>query len=371
MINLKFLFPLLLPVVVNCTSSHVAQQNEVKQESQPAAAVSFYQAYATYFPIGAAINPDVDLASDARKDFIKAQYNSVTPENQMKLKFIHPQKDKWNWAPADNIVDFAQQNNMKVRGHALIWQQNVPLWFIMKNDVLASKEELYSNMKMHIDALVKRYKGKVYCWDVVNEAISDNPKEIFKAKDSLYAIAGEEYVEMSFRYARQADPGAKLFYNDYRFSDPVKRQKIYNLLKRLKDKGVPIDGVGLQSHYVPGEITKEYLQETIDMFAGLGLQVQVTELDVSVYNYRDKNGPDADKMDDEYTEDRKQKQEAMYTMLFEVYRKNKNKITGVTFWGTSDMRKNYRTNRIGKMDYPFLFDEYMKPKPAFFRITTF
>jgi endo-1,4-beta-xylanase len=127
----------------------------------------------------------------------------------------------------------------------------------------------------------------------------------------------------------------------------------------------------MQSHYTPNEVTREYLQETIDMFAGLGLEVQVTELDISVYNYRDKKGMEANKADDAYTDTRKKSQEEFYTMLFEVYRKNKSKITGVTFWGSSDMRKNYRTNRIGKMDYPFVFDEFMKPKPVYYKLVNF
>lgn len=326
--------------------------------------VSLYKAYENYFPIGAAINPTVDLASDERKLFITEQYNSVTPENQMKPKQIHPKENEWNWEPADRIVRFARENKMKVRGHTLVWFQNAPAWLVLDKGKLVAKELFYKRMKSHISAMLNRYKAHVYCWDVVNEAISDNPNEIFRAKDSLFAIAGEEYVEMAFRFAREADPNAQLYYNDFRFSDPVKRKKIFDMLKRMKEKGVPVDGVGMQSHYVPNEITKEYLQETIDMFAGLGLKIQVTELDVSVYNYRDKKSPDADKKDDKYTEERKKKQEDFYKMLFEVYRKNKDKINGVTFWGTSDMRQNYRTNRIGKMDYPFLFDENMNPKPV-------
>jgi endo-1,4-beta-xylanase len=357
----KLLFIGLITLVACAATKQDGSTEEAKKDS-------LYKAYQSYFPIGTAINPDVDLASEDRKKFIAKHYNSVTAENQMKLKFIHPQKDKWNWTPADDIVTFARANKMKIRGHALIWQQNVPLWFIMNNGSFVTKEELYKNMKEHIDAMMNRYKADVYCWDVVNEAISDAPKDFFKEKDTLYKIAGEEYVEMAFRYARAADPKAQLFYNDYRFSDSTKRRKIFELLKRLKAKGTPIDGVGMQSHYTPNEVTREYLQETIDMFAGIGLKVQITELDVSVYNYRDKNGPDVNKADDVYTDTRKKTQEDFYTMLFDVYRKNKSKINGVTFWGSSDMRKNYRTNRIGKMDYPFLFDEFMKPKPVFNKI---
>lgn len=361
----KISYSLLVPIFICCTSLlHLPRNNAETKKT-------LYKAYLNYFPIGAAINPDVDLVSEERKLFIAEQYNSITAENQMKPRQIHPKENSWNWEQADRIVKFARENNMKVRGHVLVWHQNLPSWLIYDNGQLSSKDVLYAKLKHHITTVMQHFQKEVYCWDIVNEAISDNPKEFFKSKDTLFAIAGEEYIEMAFRYARSAVPKAQLFYNDYRFSDPVKRGKIFQLLKKLKEKGVPIDGVGIQSHYTPNEVTKEYLQETLDMFASIGLKVQITELDVSVYNYRDKNNLDANKNDSAYTQERQQRQEEMFKMLFEVYRKNKSIISGVTFWGTSDMRKNFRTNRIGKMDYPFLFDENMKPKKAFYTITSF
>lgn len=332
-------------------------------------AVTLAQAYAHYFPIGAAISPEADLSSPEKKKFIAAQYHSVTAENQMKPRFIHPKETQFNWEPADQIVSFARANKLKVRGHTLVWHQSMPEWMLKDGGQPASKDLLYQRLRAHITTVMQRYRNDVYCWDVVNEAISDKPEETFRAADPLYKIAGADYVEQSFRLAREADPQAQLFYNDYRFSNPVKRKKIYELLKSLKEKGVPLDGVGLQSHYVPDEITEAYLQETIDMFSGLGLKVQITELDISVFNYRDKNSADTNPADAAYTAARQQKQLAMYDMLFRVYRRNKDKITGVTFWGTADSRSNFRTKRLGKMDYPFLFDEQLQPKKAFFAIT--
>jgi endo-1,4-beta-xylanase len=258
---------------------------------------------------------------------------------------------------------------MKVRGHTLVWHHSMPDWMLRDGDGPASRALLYRRIQQHITDVMGRYRNGVYCWDVVNEAVSDNPGETFRAGDPLYGIAGADYVAEAFRVARQADPRAQLFYNDYRFSNPVKRRKICDLLKSLREKGVPVDGIGLQSHYVPDEITEQYLQETIDMFSALGLKVQITELDVSVYNYRDKTHPDANPADDAYTETRQQKQLAMYDMLFRVYRRNTGTITGVTFWGAADSRSNYRTTRIGKMDYPFLFDEALQPKKIFAAIT--
>jgi endo-1,4-beta-xylanase len=366
-----FVFALLSFLSCVSTVKKTQTTNDNQEPPVTTAPIALYKAYAAYFPIGTAINPEADLVSAQRKEFITQQYNSVTAENQMKPKQIHPKENVFNWEPADKIVAFAKENKMKVRGHALVWQQNVPQWMCVIDGKLVSKEMLFAKMKSHINAVVNRYKNDVYCWDVVNEAISDKEDEFFRANDTLNLIAGEEYIEMAFRFAREADPKAILYYNDYRFSNPVKRKKIYDLLKRLKEKGVPIDGVGLQSHYTPNEITRGYLQETFDMFSKIGLKIQITELDVSVYNYRDKSHLDASKTDDLYTDARKKTQEDFYEMLFELYRKNKDKITAVTFWGASDLRKNYRTIRIGKMDYPFFFDENMQPKNVFFRVTKF
>lgn len=327
-----------------------------------------YKVYNGYFPIGTAISPEVDLINDGRKQFIVTHYNSVTPENQMKPKQIQPKRGVFKWEPADKIVAFAKANGMKVRGHTLVWYQSTPDWMWKDdNQQPVSKSILYERMKAHIDAVVNHFGNDVYCWDVVNEAISDNKNEVFRAeKDPFYKIAGEEYVEMAFRFAKAANPKLQLFYNDYRFSDPLKRQKIYQLLKTLKEKGVPIDGVGLQSHLTPNEMSAEYLQETIDMFSDLGLKIQITELDVSIYNYRIKDFEKSPFI--VFNQDTEKAQATYYKQLFEVYRKNKDVITGVTFWGATDLNKNFRTNKIGRMDYPFLFNEDLTPKKAFYEI---
>jgi endo-1,4-beta-xylanase len=338
----------------------------------PQPVTSLFAKYAAYFPIGTAVNAKTEFTNTALMAFIPGQYNSITAENHMKPRFVQPQQNVFDWRYADSTVAFAKRNNMKVRGHTLAWYLSMPVWFYKNaGGGLVTKTELLNRMQSHIQAVVGRYKSEVYCWDVVNEAISNNASEVYRPADTLYSIAGEDYVEMAFRYANAADPAAKLFYNDYRFSNPVKRQKIYEMLSRLKAKGTPIHGVGMQSHYIPDEITETYLQETIDMFSGLGLEVQITELDVSVYDHRTPGNPDLNPLDDQYTTARETKQTATYDMLFRVYRRNKNKITGITFWGAADSRSNFRTNDIGKMDYPFLFDEFLKPKQSYQKVTTF
>jgi endo-1,4-beta-xylanase len=360
--------------LVLMTQQSCSQKTTVVAQTTKNAIPSFYKAYEKYFPIGAAINPNMDLKSEERQQFVAYHFNSVTAENQYKPRFLQPKEGLWKWGGADSITNFARKYKMKIRGHALVWYQSTPEWMVKDGDKPASKELLLKRMKTHIETVMNRYKNDVYCWDVVNEAISEDsnkPNEIYRSRDALYQILGEEYVAQAFLMARAVDPKAQLYYNDFRFSDPVKRKKIYDLLKRLLDRGVPIDGVGFQTHLVPDEETEAYLQESIDMFSKLGLKIQITELDVSVYKFRDTKHPDADKTDDAYTDARQQKQSDLYEMVMRVARRNAGKVTGVTFWGTSDARRNYRTIRIGKMDYPFLFDEFMKPKPAFYRVVDF
>lgn len=164
-------------------------------------------------------------------------------------------------------------------------------------------------------------KGTIYAWDVVNEAISDKKDEyLFNSK--WYQICGKEYIAKAFEYAHEADLDALLFYNDYNEISPVKREKIYKLVKGLKDAGVPIHGVGLQGHWAVNEPTEKELTNTIEKFANLGLKVQITELDVSVYpkehDARERKPDDANTA---FTAEKEQKQIEMYKMYFRVFRK--------------------------------------------------
>jgi endo-1,4-beta-xylanase len=319
--------------------------------------------YADYFPIGVAVHPRM-MEPGAEADLIKTQFNSLTAENVMKMGPIQPEEGKFAWENADKIVAFAQDNQLKLRGHTLCWHQQTPKWFFTKNDQQVSKEELLKRLKDHIFAVAGRYKGKIYAWDVVNEAVPDTGAVLYR-DTPFFKIIGEEYIEKAFEYAHQADPNALLFYNDYSTENPAKREKIYQLLKRLLDKKVPIHGIGLQGHYNLKNPSAEALEESITKFAALGLQVQITELDVSVYDWEEKEKKPL-------TPDLATKQAQHYRMLFEVLRRHRDKITGVTFWNLSD-RSSWLDNFPvkGRKDYPLLFDEEGKPKPAFWEVVKF
>ncbi|MGI8635815.1 MAG: endo-1,4-beta-xylanase, partial [Segetibacter sp.] len=237
--------------------------------------------YKDFFPIGVAVGPR-NLAGDEAQ-LILQQFNSLTPENAMKMGPIHPQEDRYFWTDADSIVSFAQRHGLRVRGHNLCWHNQAPRWmFTDKEGNNVSKEVLLQRLKDHITTVVNRYKGKLYAWDVVNEAISDKPDEYLRNSKWL-EICGEEYIAKAFQYAHEGDPAAVLFYNDYNEISPVKREKIHKLVKGLKDAGVPIGGVGLQAHWAVNEPTRGQLDSTLKRFADLGLKVQITEMDISVY----------------------------------------------------------------------------------------
>lgn len=326
--------------------------------------------YKEYFPVGVAVYPEAMEGDEAA--LIREHFVSMTPENVMKMGPIHPLPDQYNWEPADQIADFARTHGLKLRGHALCWHNQVPEWlFINADSSTVTKEELLSRLRTHIHEVVGRYKDDIYAWDVVNEAISDADGEFYR-DSPWYQICGEEFISKAFEYAREADPDVALFYNDYDVINPKKREKIYELVKNLKEAGVPIDGVGIQGHWSVYEPTELQLRETIETFTSLGLKVQITELDVSVYpKEHSRRAPTPADVDD-FTDELKQKQIAQYDMIFRVFREYSDHINAVTFWNISDKYSwldNFPVE--GRKDYPLLFDEQLQPKEAYFKVVDF
>jgi endo-1,4-beta-xylanase len=321
--------------------------------------------YLKYFPVGVAVAPS--SLEGAGSELILKHFASLTAENVMKPGPIHPAEDRYFWDNADRIVNYAQENNLLVRGHTLVWHQQTPAWmFKDANGNTVSKEVLLARLKDHITQVVTRYKGKVYAWDVVNEAIDDNDSK-FLRETEWYKICGEEYIAKAFRWAHEADPGAQLFYNDYNTESPGKRDKVYRLLKQLKDAGVPVHGVGLQGHWNINNPSEKDLRDALDKYSTLGLKIQVTELDVSVYTSAEK-----DPADNKFTAEREQKQLEKYKMIFSVFRDYKNVVTGVTFWNVSDKSSwldNFPVR--GRKNYPLLFDQNLQPKKAYFEVINF
>ena len=326
--------------------------------------------YKTYFPVGVAVSGRSLNGKEGA--FILKHFNSVTPENSMKMGPIHPKQNTYNWAESDAIVDFAVKNKLKVRGHNLCWHEQTPEWIFKNEDSsVVSRDSLLKRLRDHIHTVVKRYKGRIYAWDVVNEAMDDNPANFLRPSEWL-KICGEDYIAQAFIYAHEADPDALLYYNDYNTERPEKRDRIFKLLKQLKDQGVPIHGVGLQGHWSLYEPTKTELQETIQKFASLGLKVQITEMDVSVYPWEKERRKLRPGEQQPYTKDMEEKQSKKYAEIFEVLRQEKASLTGVTFWNVSDRYSWLDTYPVdGRKNYPLLFDQDYKPKKAFWSVTKF
>lgn len=356
----RILFPVILGLLHLCSFGQTGTEKGLKDY------------YKDYFPIGVAVSPRALLNPDESK-LILQQFNSMTPENAMKMGPIHPKEKEYYWKDADSIAAFAQRNHLKLRGHTLCWHNQTPSWlFVDSSGKEVTKEVLLQRLKDHITTVVSRYKGIIYAWDVVNEAISDKPDE-FLRESPWYRICGEEFIAKAFEYAHAADPAALLFYNDYNEIDPVKRDKIYKLVKKLKEAGVPIHGVGLQGHWSIYEPSESELDLTLKGFSRLGLKVQITELDVSVYpkehSRRERKPEDAD---DAYTPEREQRQVEMYKTCFALFRKYKKIISGVTFWNISDRRSWLDQFPVpNRKDYPLLFDKDMQPKKAFWEVVRF
>lgn len=355
-----------------CSGSSPQTEAQAPEDLQAATrdTVGLKDYYEPYFPIGVAVSPAAMEGPEA--ELIKTHFISMTPENVMKMGPIHPEPDRYNWEPADKIVDFARENDLKMRGHALVWHQQTPDWFFTyENGEQISKEELFKRMEEHITTVVTRYKDDIYAWDVVNEAVADDQSRIYR-ESIFHEIAGKEYIAKAFEYARAADPDVELYYNDYNIVRPEKRARTYQLLKELIDAGVPIDGVGIQGHWSIFEPSEEEVRAAIEQYASLGLKVQITELDVSIYPWEKHTRQAKADESDEFTPELEQKQLEKYDMFFRVFRDYKDVLTGVTFWNISDRHSWLDHYPVpGRKNYPLLFDQDLQPKKVYWEVVNF
>ena len=325
-------------------------------------------AYKDYFKIGVAVN-NRNVNDPDQVKVILREYNSITAENAMKPQPTEPRKGEFNWKDADEIANFCRANGIKMRGHTLMWHSQIGTWMYQdEKGNLLPKEEFYANMKHHIQAIVNRYKDVVYCWDVVNEAVADSP--VYPGRPELrnspmYQIAGEEFIYKAFEYAHEADPTALLYYNDYNDAEPAKSKRIYNLVKRMKDAGVPVDGIGMQAHYnVYGPSMKE-VDDAINLYSTIVDHIHLTELDIRVNE--DMGGGLRFRQGATTVSDwERTLQQDQYVNLFKVLRKHKDVIDCVTFWNVSD-----KDSWLGTNNYPLLFDENYKPKQAYLAVKGF
>jgi endo-1,4-beta-xylanase len=342
---------------------------QLKAQSKPIKGLKDY--YKNYFPIGVAVSAQ-DIKDTGEAKLIIREFNSLTPENAMKMGPIHPEENRYNWKDADAIVAFAQANGLRVRGHNLCWHEQTPNWLFKGEDgKLVTKGVLLKRLKDHITTVVNRYKGKVYAWDVVNEAIDDDSTK-FLRNSLWYQICGEDFIAKAFEYAHAADPKAILFYNDYNTERPEKRERVYRLLKKLVDAGIPINAVGIQAHWSIYEPAQQDLIATIKKFSSLGLKVQVTELDISIYPWEKSKRALMPGESDAYTPELEKKQDEKYAEVFKVFRDYKSVISGVTFWNISDKNTWLDDYPVeGRKNYPLLFNQQLQRKKAYWSVVDF
>lgn len=334
------------------------------------------EAFKGRFRIGAALNPGHFTESDAAgAAIVKAHFNTITPENDMKWERIHPNPDSFNFGPADRYVKFGEKNGMFIVGHCLIWHNQTPRWVFQDSEGNPpSREKLLERMRTHILTIVRRYKGRVSGWDVVNEALNDDGT---MRQSPWFKIIGEDYLAKAFEYAHEADPKAELYYNDYSLENEAKRKGAIELIRKLKAQGAHITAVGLQGHDGMNWPTVEQQDATITAFAALGIKVCITELDVDVLpaatrrptaevSKRVEASADLNPYTAGLPDLVAEAQAARYGALFQVFLKHSDAIERVTFWGVTDRVSwlNYFPVR-GRTNYPLLFDREGKPKPAF------
>ena len=383
-------------------------------------------AYKNYFKIGVAVT-ERNVADSLQSSIILKEFNSVTAENCMKPGEIHPAPGVWNFEKADAIANFCRQNGIKMRGHNLVWHSQFATWMFNKYDengnniveldengdtvwveqpdfnafrtmmsqqgqnfqpgerpqfqvptvkvpkiASATKEEFYDSLKAHINVVVNRYKDVVYCWDVVNEAMSDSDNVDASYEDSFrksqaYQLCGDEFIKNAFIWAHEADPEAGLFYNDYSAWTPAKRTYIYNMVKKLQAEGAPITGIGMQGHYnIFDNPTLEDFEKAIQMYLELVDDIQITEFDIRI-NEEAGGGLQFSRGEGQvYTEEIQKQQEEKYASLFEILRKYKDNISCVTFWNLGD-----RDSWLGANNYPLLFDSEYQRKPVYYTVRDF
>jgi endo-1,4-beta-xylanase len=277
------------------------------------------------------------------------EFDMVTPENEMKFGPVHPGPATYNFSSADAIVDFALKHGMQVKGHTLVWHSQLPTWLTNRS---WTRDELMAVLRDHITTLIGRYKDRVGYWDVVNEAIDDSGN----LRNTIWLqVIGPDYIEMAFRWAHEADPNAKLIYNDYGTEGlGRKSDAVYALVRGLLQKGVPLQGVGLQGHFILSSPPKlEDVSANLSRLAALGVDAYVSELDIRIQT------PVSDmKLSDQAT---------LYGAIAEACLSAPN-CKAIGLWGFTD-KYSWIPSFYPGYGNALIFDSQYLPKPAYLSLS--
>ncbi len=324
------------------------------------------------FLIGSSVNLEQIYERDTLgNEVLRNNFTAIVPENCMKCAEIHPEEDTFFFDDADAYVDFGEKHGMTVIGHCLIWHSQCAPWFFVDDDGnQVSAEVLTERMHKHINTIVSRYKGRVKGWDVVNEAILDDGSY---RKSPFYEILGEEYIPLAFQFAHEADPDAELYYNDYSMHEPAKRDAVVKLVNNLKDRGLRIDAIGMQGHMGMDWPKVNEFEKSMLAFANTGLEVMITEWDMSALPYVSSSANISDTVayqqmlnpfPDGLPDSISHVWNARMREFFDLFCKHSNIVKRVTCWGVTDgdsWKNDFPVK--GRVDYALLFDRNYQPKP--------
>lgn len=341
-----------------------------------ASAQGLKDAIGKYCLIGTAVNQWQSDGQVPQADaVIDRHFNCAVAENCMKSEVLAPAEGIFDFRVADKFVKYCEEHHLKVIGHCLVWHSQAPDWMFTDGYCArpCSKEVLRQRIVSHVKTVVGHYKGRVHGWDVVNEAIEDDGS--FR-KSPFYNLLGEEYIEIAFRAAHEADPDVELYYNDFSMAKPGKREAVCRLVKRLKEKGLRIDAVGMQSHNGMDYPDLTEYEKSIDAFAACGVKVMITELDINVlpnpegfgganvdqnFEFQQKYNPYAAGM----PKDKVKELDSRWMQLFDIYYRHRAQISRINLWGISDGDSWLNGWPIkGRTSYPLLFDRQYQPKPV-------
>lgn len=324
------------------------------------------------FSFGAAIEP-AQMDSPTEATLLRKHFSSVTAENVMKPDTIGPTEGAYNFAPADQLVDFARTNNMRMRGHTLVWHRTAPAWFFAgdQSDPVAYRALVRRRLENYIVAVLTHFRGSVHAWDVVNEVASDIPGQAYRTDSPWFVALGPDYIEHAFRAARAADPQALLFINDYNTELAAKRANVMTIVQELINKGVPIDGVGHQLHLQVNASVGD-VEQALSAVESLNLRNQVTELDVSIYADPGSCFASATGCAVDYGSTPPQsalsQQARLYRSLFQLFRNHDARLDSVTTWGIADNHTWLNSWPVARTNHPLLFDRQQLPKAAFWAV---
>jgi endo-1,4-beta-xylanase len=354
----------------------VPAQTVSSSPSTVAGATSLRERFAAQFRVGAAINEAQMLGRDTAGNAIVAQqFNTISPENVLKWEIVHPAANRFDFRLSDAFVSYGESHHMFIVGHTLVWHSQTPRWvFEDATGAALTRDALLARMRDHIHTVVGRYKGRVNGWDVVNEALEEDGT---LRKSPWLKIIGDDFIEQAFRFAQETDPQAELYYNDYSLENPAKRAGAMALIRRLKEKGIPIKAIGMQAHFKMDWPTVGLEDSTIAMFASLGVHVNITELDVDLLPpamqgfgadvaSRGTNSAQVNPYPSALPAAQQQALAQRYADMFRVFVKHERVIDRVTFWGVADgdsWLNNWPVR--GRTSYPLLFDRNHARKPAF------